>query len=153
MVSLLKLHWLHKKCHSNHPRCTLVMNWVCMNVCTQHIQERGNVGYKARPQVSNSSGCRGIPEKWGRRLKILKIWLNLSKREKDDVFPKLSVTWSHSEICLGSNTCTNTLCPLICLGCQWLRELPPGKGLLPVSFHSVGTKTHSDLVVETVRVR
>lgn len=51
------------------------------------------------------------------------------------------------------NTCTNTLCPLICLGCQWLAELPPGKGLLPVSFHSEGTKIHPDWALETERMR
>lgn len=44
----------------------------------------------------------------------------------------------------------HTLCPFIRLGCRWLRELPPGKGLLPVSFHSEGTKTHPDLDMATV---
>lgn len=48
------------------------------------------------------------------------------------------------------NTCTNRLCLFIRLGCQWLTELPPGKGLLPVSFHSEGTKIHPDLAMEAV---
>lgn len=37
------------------------------------------------------------------------------------------------------------LCPFIQFGCWWLRELPPGKGLLPGSFHSERTKIHPDL--------
>lgn len=45
------------------------------------------------------------------------------------------------------NTCTNRLCLFICLGCRWLTELPPGKGLFPLSFHSEGTKIHPDLAV------
>ncbi len=44
----------------------------------------------------------------------------------------------------------HTLCPFTRLGCRWLRELPPGKGLLPVSFHSEGTKILPDLDLVTV---
>lgn len=49
------------------------------------------------------------------------------------------------------NTCTNTDSVLfIHLGCRSLGELPPGKGLLPVSFQSEGTIIHPDLATESV---
>lgn len=52
-----------------------------------------------------------------------------------------------SEICLGLVLCetlvqTHSLSFYTCLGCRSRRQLPLGKGLLPVRFHSKGTKAH-----------